>query len=217
MKIVLAGLCLAAVANASAAHADQSLSAILTRMDEAAPGFHSLSANVEMVEFQAILQDKTTDEGKLEMQRKGKNVRAILTFPDRVIGFLGNLVQIYFPNANTVQSYATKNSNVLNQFLLLGFGSSGKELAQSYTITVDGTEKIAEHDTTRLTLEPKDAKIQERLSKIDVWIPVDGANPIQQQFFEPSGNWRQVKYSNIVLNPPLTGNLEMKLPAGVKK
>lgn len=217
MKTVLAGLCLALLA--LNAKADPTLDDILARMDQAAPNFHGMTAKVDMVEYEKILDDKTTDKGTLEMQREGKKVRAVLTFPDRVIGFLGNIVRIYFPNAQTYQDYDIgKNSDVLNQFLLLGFGSSGKELAQSYNITLAGTEKVAGQDTSKLLLAPKDAKVKEHLSKIEVWIPFDSANPVQQQFYEqPSGNWRKVTYSSILVNPPIKGTLEMKLPSGAKK
>ena len=43
------------------------------------------------------------------------------------------------------------------------------------------------------------------------------ANPVQQQFYEPSGNNRKLTYSNIQLNPPIVGTLELKLPPGVEK
>ena len=216
MKTVLAGLCLALFASVS--NGDPALDAILARMDQAAPNFHSLSADVDMVEYEKILNDSTTDKGTLEMQRNGKSVRAILTFPDRVLGFMGNLVRIYFPKVNQVQNYAVgNNGNLVNQFLLLGFGSSGKELARSYQITLEGTEKVSGLDTSKLLLVPKDAKVQERLAKIEVWIPTEGANPVEQQFFEPSGNYRKVTYSNMKLNAPIPGTLEMKLPPGVTK
>ena len=198
--------------------ADPALDAILARMDQAAPNFHAMSANVSMIEYQKILDDRTTDTGTLKMQRKGKNVRAVVSFPDRMIGFLGDIVRIYFSNTQSYQDYKIgQNSDVLNQFLLLGFGSSGRELAQAYDITLGGTENVAGQNVTKLVLIPKDSKVKERLSKIDVWIPSDAANPVQQQFYEPSGNWRKVTYSDIVVNPSMPGTLEMKLPQGAKK
>jgi outer membrane lipoprotein-sorting protein len=216
MKTALAALCLAALA--ATVNADEALDTILERMDKAAPSFHAMSANVDMIEYQKILDDRTTDKGTLKMQRKGKNVRAIVTFPDRVIGFLGDIVRVYFPNTNTYTDYKIgENSNVLNQFLLLGFGSSGRELAQSYNITLERAENVAGRQTSKLVLLPKDPKVKERLTKIDVWIPTDGANPVQQQFYEPSGNWRKATYSDMVVNPPIQGTLEMKLPPGAKK
>jgi outer membrane lipoprotein-sorting protein len=215
-KTLLAGVCLVFVFTAAA---DSALDAILARMDQAAPTFHGMKANVNMDEYQAILNDTTKDVGNVEMQRTNKGVRAVLTFPkDRTIGFMGDIVRIYFPNTNTYQEIKVgKNADVLNQFLLLGFGASGKELAQNYDISLAGTENLAGQDVSKLVLIPKDAKVKERLTKIWVWIPNDSANPVQQQFFEPSGNYRKVTYSNIQINPPITGTLELKLPLGAKK
>ena len=217
MKRLFSGICLA-VLTVNLYAADAGLEAVLARMDKAAPNFHAMSAAVDMVEYQKILDDRSTDKGTLQMQRNAKNVRAVLTFPDRVIGFLGKFVRIYWPNLNTYQDYDIgKNANVLNQFLLLGFGSSGKELAQSYDIQLEGSEKVAGLDASKLLLIPKDPNVKERLTKIEVWIPADGANPVQQQFYEPSGNWRKVTYTDLKLNPPISGTLEMKLPSGAKK
>jgi outer membrane lipoprotein-sorting protein len=220
MKTLSLGLCLLALAAVSRA---QSLDAVLARMDKAAPSFRAMTADVQMKTFTAILSDTITENGALKMQRlKTGEVRAIIDFSAqtdaRVIAFLGNIVRIYYPNLHTYQDYEVgKNSDVLNQFLLLGFGSSGRQLAQSYQITMEGTEKVAGQDTTKLLLIPKDQKVKDHLAKIEMWVPNDAAYPVQQQFYEPSGNYRTVTYTNVKMNPPMHGVLELKLPKGVKK
>ena len=220
MRKLLPVLCLSLFATAAYA---QSVDAVLTRMDQAAPRFRAMSADVQMTTFTAIIGDKTVEDGTLKMQRlKSGEVRAIIDFSHqtdaREIAFLGKIIRIYYPNLQTYQDYDVgKNTDILNQFLLLGFGSSGKELSRSYTITQDGTEKIAGQDTTKLLLIPNDPKVKDRLSKIEMWIPNDAAYPLQQQFFEPSGNYRIVTYLNIKINPPMKGTLELKLPSGAKK
>ena len=201
----------------------QSVEAVLARMDQAAPAFRGMTADVEMKTYTAILSDTTTERGTLKLQRlKGGQVRAIMDFSGqqdaRVIGFLGTIVRIYYPNLKAYQDYEVgKNADVLNQFLLLGFGSSGRDLSRGYDITMDGAEPVGGRATTRLLLVPKDAKVKEHLAKIEIWVPNDAAYPLQQQFFEPSGNYRLVIYTNIKMNPPMHGGLELKLPAGVKK
>ena len=220
MRKFLTALCLSACAAAACA---QSVDAVLTRMDQAAPRFRAMQADVQMTTNIAIIGDKTVENGTLKMQRlKSGEVRAIIDFSNqtdaREIAFLGKIIRIYYPNLKTYQDYDVgKNTDILNQFLLLGFGSSGKELAQGYTITQDGTEKVAGQDTTKLLLVPNDRKVKERLSKIEMWITNDAAYPVQQQFFEPSGNYRIVTYSNVKINPPMKGTLELKLPSGAKK
>lgn len=221
MKTLLAGLCLLAWASVSPA---QSLDAVLARMDAAAPSFHAMSANVQMVTFNALLSDTETESGKLQMQRlKPDDVRAVLTFSGAQsaspwLGFQGKTLRVYYPKMRTYQDLAVgKDSGLLNQYLLLGFGSSGKDLAQSYTITYLGTEKVAGQDTSKLQLVPKDQGVLQKLQKVLMWIPNDGASPVQQQFYEPSGNYRKLTYSDIVLNPQIKGTLELKLPSGTRR
>ena len=221
MKHVLPALCFFALA--SGLHAE-SVESILARMDQAAPNFHAMSAEVQMVTYTAIISDKTTETGTLRMQRlKGNEVRAIIDFSAatndaRVIAFLGKIVRVYYPELKTYQDYEVgKNAQVLNQYLLLGFGSSGKDLARGYEITAEGSEAVGGKSTTKLLLIPKDPKIKERLTKIEVWIPNDAAYPLQQQFYETTRNYRRVMYSNIQLNPPMPGTLELKLPPGATK
>lgn len=220
MKSLLLGLCLLTAGPLVNA---QSVQDILARMDKAAPNFHAMSADLRMLTYTAILTDTTTEDGTFKMQRlKSGDVRAIIDFTAqtdaREIAFLGKSVRIYYPKLHEYQDYDLgKQSNILNQFLLLGFGSSGKELAQSYNITLEGPEKVAGQDTAKLLLVPKDKKVLERLQKVEVWIPNDAAYPVQQQFYEPSGNWRRATYTNIQLNPQIPGTLELQLPPGTKR
>ncbi|HLH05081.1 MAG TPA: outer membrane lipoprotein-sorting protein [Bryobacteraceae bacterium] len=204
------------------AHAE-SVETVLARMDKAAPSFHSMTANVHMTTHTAIINDTTSESGTFKMQRlKDGQVRAILDFSgetdSRQIGFLGRIVRIYYPKLNSYQDYDLgKNTDVLNQFLLLGFGSSGRDLANAYTISSEGTEKLGNRETTKLALVPKNPDVAKRLSKIEMWIPNDAAYPIQQEFYEPSGNYRIVTYTDINLRPAIHGKLELKLPPGVNK
>jgi outer membrane lipoprotein-sorting protein len=220
MKNLLIGLCLIAFGADVRA---ETVETILARMDQAAPSFHAMSADVEMITYTAILSDKTTEKGTLKMQRlRGNEVRAIIDFSAqtdaRIIAFLGKILRVYYPKLNSYQDFEVgKNTQVLNQYLLLGFGSSGKDLARSYDISLEGSEDIAGQTSSKLLLVPKDAKVKERLTKVEVWIPKDAAYPVQQQFYEPSGNYRKVTYSNIQLNPAMPGTLELKLPSGAKK
>jgi outer membrane lipoprotein-sorting protein len=218
MRTLLAPLCLFA----AIALNGQSVEAILSRMDQAAPNFHGVSARITMTTHTAIIDDTTVESGTFKMQRlKGQDTRAVLDFSGqrdaRQIGFFGRIVRIYYPKLNSYQDIDVgKNSDVLNQFLLLGFGSSGKDLAASYKITAEGQEKLDGRETTKLLLVPNNPEVAKKLSKIEIWVPNDAAYPIQQKFYEPSGNYRIVTYSDVSLKP-IKGKLELKLPPGVKK
>ncbi len=194
---------------------------MLGRMDQAAPAFKGMTADLKIVTYIKVLDDKTTETGTMTMQRVKKNeTRAFIEFSGaaaRKLTLQGKTVRIYYPNLNQYQDYDLGKSVNVNQFLLLGFGSSGKELSANYDVKNAGTKKIAGVDTTELLLTPKDSKTQEHLKTAEIWIPNDSANPIQQQFNEPSGNYRLITYSNINLNPHLSQNIQLTVPAGATK
>ena len=222
MKIPLSLVCLLLPALFPATLAlAQDVSATLGRMDQAAAQFHGMSADVTMVQYTRLLDDRTTQTGTVQMQRlKAGEIRAILEFPqEQTLAFSGKSLTIFYPKTGVYQQYPASNlGNALNQFLLLGFGSSGRELKQSYEIAVDGQEKIGDRETVKLVLKPKDPKVAEKLPKAELWIPEDAGYPIQQQFWEPtSGNYRLLTYSNVKINPPMKGNLEFKPPSGSRK
>ena len=200
-----------------------SLEAILSRMDVEASAFHGMSADVTMLTFTQILSDKTTEDGTMKMQRlKPKDIRALIELSSgsdkRVLFFTGSKVRIYYPGLNTYQDYDMgKKGDLLNQYLLLGFGSSGKELSASYKISLEGTEPVEGKPASKLQLIPRDNHVLEHLNKVFVWIPEGGAYPVQQQFHEPSGNYRLVTYRGFQLNPSFgKGTLEFKMPSGAK-
>ncbi len=224
MKLVPLFFCLVSFFGAGVlgtAKAD-SLQDILSRMDKEAPSFHGVQADLKMDTYQKIIDSHTLENGQLKMQRgiKGE-VKAIIEFTGesaRTLFFQGKGVRIYYPRINQYQDVSLgSNAAAVNQYLLLGFGSSGKELAQTYNITEDGKENLSGVSSTRLVLVPKDPKVLEKLPKVELWIPDGGSNPVQQQFFENTGNYRVITYSNMQVNPGFSGPLELKLPKDAKK
>lgn len=201
-------------------HAEE-LNGILSRMNAEAPKFTGVTANLKMTTFTKILDDHTDESGTMRMQKTKKDTRAVVDFSGgndaRILTFQNKTVRIYYPKLNEFTEVDTgKKGNLLNQFLLLGFGSSGTELSSNYDITSEGTDKLGSRATTRLLLIPKTAEVKEKISKVLVWIPEGASSPIQQQFFQPSGNYQLVEYSNIVLNPP-GQKVEVSIPSSARK
>ena len=201
----------------------ESLHAILGRMDATAPSFKGIGATLRMVSHTAILNDDTTQNGVLHMRRlRPGEVRALINFTDEkdkhTVAFGDRLVKMYYPNLNLVQVYDLgKNAKLIDQYLLLGFGSSGKDLQNSYDIKEAGTESINGRNTTKLELTPKSKEAQERLAKAEIWFPEDADYPVQQKFYQPNGNFTLVTYSNFQLNPSFSQkDLELNTPPGVK-
>jgi len=124
--------------------------------------------------------------------------------PDaRTILRTGDNLYIYTPGLKRVEEYNLgKNRNLVDQFLLLGFGTSGKELQKSYLVTVLGEPELDDKKTIELELTPKSQDFRNQISKIQIWFDESNWLPVQQQFFETgSGDYFIIRYSNIVRNP----------------
>jgi outer membrane lipoprotein-sorting protein len=139
--------------------------------------------------------------------------------PDpRTVSFAERRVEIFYPKIKTVQVYDLgKYRNLIDQFLLLGFGSSGSELKKNYDMKVSGEEKAGGETTTRLELVPKSASAREHLTKVELWISSAGY-PLRQKFHRPSGDYALATYSDLKINTNLSDDtLKLKLPSGVKR
>lgn len=200
----------------------ETVEAVLARMDRAAVSFRDMTAQFKKSTFTAVLNDTSEESGAVWLKRSRRSVamRTEIGQPEpRSIGLEDNNGEIYYPKINTVQIYDLgKERGLVDQFLLLGFGSSGKELARSYTVKVAGEEVVEGRETARLELFPKSAKVLEQIKKVELWIPLDAGYPVRQRILQPGGDFYLISYSDIKINPNLSDNeFRLKLPPGVKK
>jgi len=138
---------------------------------------------------------------------------------ERAVAFDGRKVQIYYPRIQTVQEYDLgKQSSLIDQFLLLGFGSNSSELKKSYDIKWVGEEPVNGIKCDRLELTPKSDEARQHVRRIEIWdLAQDGVTQ-QQKIHQPSRDYVLITYRDIKLNPPLTDDsTRLKLPKGVKK
>jgi len=208
---------------ASSLYGQGNASAVLSRMDAAAPGFRGLTARISRITYTAVIKDSSEEQGQISLLRvKGKDIRVLteITRPDHKFFTIGDgKVEIYTPKIATVQEIdLTRHKSLMEQFLLLGFGASGKDLVKSYSVRMAGSETIAGVKASHLELIPKSAQVKSHYNRIDLWIADPGGYPVRQKLNEPSGNYLMVTYSDIRLNPDLKpAELRLKLPAGVKR
>jgi outer membrane lipoprotein-sorting protein len=95
---------------------------------------------------------------------------------------------------------AGKNRDAVESFLVLGFGGSGRDMLKSFDVKYLTTEKVGEVNAYKLELVPKSDRVRNVFAKIWLWIDPARGISVQQQFFEPSGDYRLAKYSDLKLN-----------------
>jgi len=201
MALVIAFVGLA-WARAGQSHPHFTVESALRELDSQAKSFHSLSADVERTKVTVVVNDHSTENGTLLV--RGDKMLLEMKPPDaRTILRTGDNLYIYTPGLKRVEEYNLgKNRNLVDQFLLLGFGTSGKELQKSYLVTVLGEPELDDKKTIELELTPKSQDFRNQISKIQIWFDESNWLPVQQQFFETgSGDYFIIRYSNIVRNP----------------
>ena len=175
---------------------------VLKQLDTQAADFHSLIADLERTKVTVVVNDKSTESGKIFVRRDDK-MRIELTQPDpRTILRDGDHFYIYNPKIHRVEEYNLgKKRSVVDQFLLLGFGTSGSSLKESYSISLQGEETLDNRKVVLLELLPKTDEVRKQLSKIQLWLDESTWLPAEQKFYEAgSGDYLIINYKNVNKN-----------------
>ena len=206
-----------------ASAADSSLAATLARMDEAAARFKGLEADVQKVSHTAVINEDSVDAGTIAVKRpKANDIRVLFDFKPpnpRQVMIAGVKGAIYYPGINTVQEWdLSKSRSLVEQFMLLGFGSNSKDLESAYSIRLGGPETVAGQNATRLELIPKSSDVLKHLKKVDLWISDTMGVAVQQKLYETGGDYLLTIYTNIKLRPNLSDSaVKLDLPKSVKR
>ncbi len=187
----------------SAAQSDPNLQKVISQMDTAAANFHSAQADFVWEQFFKVINEKDEQKGTVYYRRAGKEIqmKAEITDPPKEVLFSDGKVQVYEPKLKRVTSYeAGKNREAVESFLVLGFGGSGTDMLKSFDVKYLGEENIANVKAAKLELIPKQDRVRNIFAKIWLWIDPAHGISVQQQFFEPSGDYRLAKYSNLKVN-----------------
>jgi outer membrane lipoprotein-sorting protein len=172
-------------------------------MDNAAANFHSAQADFDWEQYFKVVNEHDSQKGTVYYRKSGKDIQmmADITDPPKSVLFSDGKVQVYEPKLKRVTSYeAGKNREAVESFLVLGFGGGGRDMQKSFDVKYLATEKIGDVNAIKLELVPKSDRVRNVFEKIWLWIDPARGISVQQQFFEPSGDYRLAKYSDLKLN-----------------
>jgi outer membrane lipoprotein-sorting protein len=200
-------------------HGPLTLEGVLAQLDSQVGRFQGLSADVERTKVTVVVNDRSTSTGtillhgdKMLLQMKPPDARTILRTGDSLF--------VYTPGLKRVEEYNLgKNRALVDEFMLLGFGTGGKQLQESYQVSLAGEPALGDRKTVELELAPKSQGVKNQFSKIQIWFDPSTWLALQQQFFETgSGDYSTVRYSNIVKNPRIQESLfKPHWPKGTEK
>jgi outer membrane lipoprotein-sorting protein len=193
------------------------LDAVLKKMDATAASFRATQADFQWDRYEKVI-DEVDDiqSGTIYYRRAGKDIEMMANImkegsspselkPEaKYVLFRDGKVSVYQPKPDQVTVYdAGKNRAEVENYLVLGFGGSGQDLIKSWDVTYLGPETINGVATAKLKLVPKSQKVRGTFAQILLWIDLDRGVSVQQQLFEPQGDYRLAKYSNIRIRDKL--------------
>ncbi len=191
-------------------------------MDAAATRFHALTAQLAYTKVTLVVDDRNTENGtvyfKKDPRARGSKVLIEFTQPEpKTVLFRDSKAWIYYPKIAQLEEYDVgKNRELVEQFLLLGFGVPGHELLKAYSITVAGDVNLNGTTAVKLDLTPK-GSLARNLRKVELWLSRETWQPIQQQFTEPSGDYLIAHYSNAKQSDLPDSRFQIKTSGKVKK
>jgi len=187
------------------------LERVLGQMDAAAKKFKTTEASVTWDQYVRVINESETEKGKIYFRRENGEIQMAADFMDpdkKYVIYSEGKVQVYQPKIDQVNEYnAGKNRGDLESFLVLGFGGSGHDLLKSYDVRYLGTETVSGVAASKLELIPKSVRLKNNIARILLWIDPTHGISVQQQFFEPSGDYRLAKYSDIKIDEKLPDNV----------
>ena len=197
------------------------LDAVLKKMDAVAANFTTAQANFQWETYQKVI-DEIVDyqtgviyyrksnkqiEMMAEVKRAGSSASSMKDEPKFVL-LSGGKIRLYQPKTDQVTEFDLgKNQSEFESYIVLGFGASGQDLQKNFDVTYKGPETIEGVKTAKLQLIPKSQKVKNTYSQIFLWIDLDRAVSVQQQLFQPQGDYRLAEYSQIKLHDKISDDV----------
>lgn len=180
-------------------------------MDKTAASFRSTEATFVWDQYQKVVNETDSQKGNVYYRKNGKDTQMVadITEPDaKYVLVSDGKIQIYQPRIDQVTVYDPgKNRDTVESFMVLGFGGGGHDMLKSFDVKYLGTETVNGVETAKLDLTPKAQNVRNSIAHILLWIDPRKGVSLQQQLFEPSGDYRLAKYSDIQINQKIPDNV----------
>jgi outer membrane lipoprotein-sorting protein len=197
------------------------LETVLKKMDTAAATFRSAQAELQQERYEKVIGEvDDVQTGTIYFRRTGHDVEMKLDIkqagdspatlkPERkYVLFSGSKIRMYLPKPDQETDYDLgKNKSEFESYIVLGFGGSGEDLVKAFDVSYVGQQTVQGIATAELDLVPKSQRVRSNFTKILLWIDLGRGISVQQQFFDPQGDYRLAKYSAIRINDKISNDV----------
>ena len=207
-NLIIAASLMLAVLPVRAALAADTLENVLHKLDAASANFRTTAAEFEFDTVSTVpIYDKDVQKGTAYYKREGKAFQMAAHITEvngkpvpKDLAYNGGKVVLFEPLMNQAR---VMDAAKYESYLLLGFGASGKELADKWHIKYLGQEVVDGIKTDKLELVAKDPNVLKLFPKVTIWLDTDHAVSLRQVFEEGQGMTRTCMYSHIKTNQDL--------------
>ncbi|MGA2571950.1 MAG: hypothetical protein ABSF23_15655 [Terracidiphilus sp.] len=205
-RVVLFAFLAAVLLPVRLAHAGD-LASVLEQLDAAAKDFHTTTATFEFDTIQTDpVPDKDVMTGTAYYERRGDRFEMAAHIARHngkpaatTYIFSGGVLRVSDTGKESDAKTYTQ-AGKYESYLMLGFGASGRELQEKWTIKYLGTEKIGDVLADKLELVAKDPAVRKTIPKVIIWLDTARAVSLKQVFDEGEGQSRVCYYTNIRVN-----------------
>jgi outer membrane lipoprotein-sorting protein len=188
------------------------LQRVLQQLDTSAKSFRTASADVKIEITQTEPVPNTdTQSGKVFYKHEGNQLQMALRITEQdgrpfqqILTYSKGVAQVYQGSTNQVTQH--RNAAEIAPYLVMGFGASGREMADKFNITYLGQEKIDGVETDKLQLIAKDPKALRLFPKIILWIDPTRDISLKQFADQGQGMSRTATYSHLEINHSISSS-----------
>ena len=194
---------------------------VLASIDQAGKRLTDLTADIKQTKVTLVVNDTSTETGKLFLKRLKNGNRTKLEYEKPEIKTLlidNGKVLIYEPKIKRLQEIDLGKNRAQAEFLLTGVGQSSANLTNTYDVKFLKEEVINGVKTSLLELKPKSGKVSAMFTQIWLWIDPATGLPNQTRLTESSGDYLTFQLENIKINPKLSDKtFKLDVPSDVQK
>lgn len=214
-------LLLTLVAQASLGAAE--LPSVLSHMNTASAQYKGMTAKIRSSKYIKLVDATEEQTGNIWVRRDAKGQMtlriAFLEPAPTQVRVEKSTVEMYKERINQIDEYDLKSRRaLLEEALLVGYGTSGDHLKERYEIKLIGEENLEGVPTVRLLLTPKDPDARANGQTLEMWISTANWQPVQQKLNESDGDYQIYSYTDMKINPGLkASDLEFDLSRSKSK
>jgi outer membrane lipoprotein-sorting protein len=209
------------LASTSALAADNA-ARVLRELDLAAVKFKNVAADFEWQTVQTTpIPDTETQSGTIYFERSGDALQMsahirLMNHKEvsKVLSYSNGTATLYEARTNDFRVFrAGGRQGQLESILLLGFGSSGKEILGKWEITFIRQEDLKGVKCQVLELRPRDPELKKNLRLATVWVDALRGVTLKQILDADQGTRRVCVYTNLRVNTHLPADAIVRLDA----